>query len=59
LALALFFAYHHFCRPHTTLTESTWIGEGLMKKKTPAMAAGLAGHVWAVAALMERAREAA
>jgi hypothetical protein len=40
-ALALYFAYHNFCRVHTTL------------KTTPAVAAGLTDHVWSVAELLE------
>jgi transposase-like protein/IS1 family transposase len=48
-ALALFFAFYNFCRPHMTLTEEAG------HKTTPAMAAGLADHVWSVAELLERA----
>lgn len=39
-AIALHFMHYNFCRPHETLTKS----HGL--KTTPAMAAGLADHVW-------------
>ena len=35
-AVALHFMHYNFCRVHTTL------------KKTPAMAAGVADHVWEV-----------
>jgi hypothetical protein len=41
-ALALFFLYYDFCRVHMTI------------KKTPAMAAGLADHVWSMNELIER-----
>jgi hypothetical protein len=41
-ALALFFLYYDFCRVHMTL------------KKTPAMAAGIADHVWSMSELIER-----
>jgi hypothetical protein len=54
-AYALYFGYYNFCRPHTTLTESTATGVGPMTKTTPAMAAGLTGHVWPVAELLEKA----
>jgi hypothetical protein len=45
-ALALFFAYYNFCRVHMTL------------KETPAMAAGLAEHVWTIRELLECAANA-
>ena len=54
-ALALFFAYYNFCRPHMTLTEAA---KG-HRKTTPAMAAGLTDHVWTVAELIGRARTVA
>jgi transposase-like protein/IS1 family transposase len=55
-ALALFFAYYNYCRPHKTLTEATWEEEGrALVKTTPAMAAGLTDHVWTVEELLERA----
>jgi IS1 family transposase/transposase-like protein len=41
-ALALFFAYYNFCRPHKSL-----------KGETPAMAHGLENHVWTVRELIE------
>ena len=40
-ALALYFTYYNFCRPHTTLTERNW-----GYKTTPAMAAGLTDRVY-------------
>jgi IS1 family transposase len=50
-ATALHFAYYNLCRPHQTLTKKAG------RKTTPAMAAGVADHVWAVrelVALMDR-----
>jgi hypothetical protein len=41
--LALFFAFYNFCRVHRTI------------KRTPAVAAGLADHVWSMAELLEKA----
>ena len=40
-ALALFFAFYNFCRPHSSL-----------KKATPAMASGLTDHVWSICELL-------
>jgi transposase-like protein/IS1 family transposase len=40
-ALALFFAYYNFCRPHSSI-----------KKQTPAMASGLTDHVWTIQELL-------
>ena len=40
-AMALWFMYYNFCRPHMTLTKQAG---GI--KRTPAMAAGIADHVW-------------
>jgi len=48
-ALALFFAFYNYCRPHMTLSEDAG------RKTTPAMAAGLADCLWTVAELLERA----
>ena len=48
-ALALFFAFYNFCRPHMTLTEE------MGYKCTPAMRSGLADQVWSVDVLLERA----
>jgi IS1 family transposase len=45
-ALALYFAYYNYCRPHATLTE--YMGY----KCSPAMKAGLAEHVWSVGDLL-------
>jgi transposase-like protein/IS1 family transposase len=48
-AMALFFAFYNYCRPHMTLNERVGY------KQTPAMAAGLADRIWTVAELLERA----
>lgn len=40
-AVALFFAFYNFCRPHSSI-----------KKQTPAMAAGLTDHVWSIQELL-------
>ena len=42
-AVALHTTFYNYCRPHMTLTKERG---GI--KTTPAMAAGLAGHVWGV-----------
>lgn len=42
-AVALHIAHFNFCRVHRTL------------KSTPAMAAGIADHVWTIAELLENA----
>jgi IS1 family transposase len=41
-ALGLFFAFYNYCRPHKTL-----------RGQTPAMAHGIASHVWTVRQLLE------
>jgi transposase-like protein/IS1 family transposase len=43
-ALALFFAFYNFCRPHSGI-----------KKQTPAMASGLTDHVWSIGELLKAA----
>ena len=48
-ALALFFAYYNFCRPHSSLKTET------IKKQTPAMASGLTDHVWSIGELLAAA----
>ncbi len=50
-AMALFFAYYDFCRPHQTLTEEAEV------KTTPAMKAGLTDHVWSVEELLATATQ--
>jgi len=40
LALALYFMHYNFARPHRTLANPY--------PRTPAMAAGLTNHVWAI-----------
>jgi IS1 family transposase len=47
-ALAMFFAFYNFCRPHQTLSEDAG------RKMTPAMKAGLADRVWSVGELLIR-----
>jgi hypothetical protein len=42
-ALACWFAFYNFCRRHQTL------------RMTPAMAAGIADHIWTVRELLEAA----
>jgi hypothetical protein len=44
---AIFFAWYNLCRKHETLDGDT-----------PAMAAGIAGKVWTIRELLERAAEA-
>jgi hypothetical protein len=38
-ATALMFVFYNFCRPHMTLRQGK-------TQRTPAMAAGVADHVW-------------
>jgi IS1 family transposase len=47
-AVSLYFMYYNFCRPHQTLTEAA---KGI--KTTPAMAAGIANHVWKVEEILK------
>jgi IS1 family transposase len=42
-AMAMFFAFYNYCRPHSSLG-----------KTTPAMAAGLTDHVWTVGELLQQ-----
>jgi IS1 family transposase len=55
-ALALYFAYYNYCRPHQTLTEVTRL-TGPTRQTTPAMAAGLTDHVWSVGELLRMMAE--
>jgi len=48
-AVALHFFHYNYCRPHTTLTRKA---DGV--KTTPAMAAGVADHVWTLSEMLER-----
>ena len=41
-AVAMFFQFYNYCRPHQSLGRNT----------TPAMAAGLADHVWSIEELI-------
>jgi IS1 family transposase len=47
--LALWFLYYNFCRPHMTLSKAAG-----KKPTSPAMAAGLADHVWGLEELLGR-----
>ncbi len=46
-AMALTIMYYNFARPHQTLTENSGV-PGERTKTTPAMAAGVADHVWTI-----------
>src|SRR5438874_1092035 len=54
-AVSLHFMYYNFARPHTTLKAKN------PQKPTPAMAAGVADHVWSIEEIVGliEAREAA
>ena len=43
-AVSLHFMHHNFCRVHQSLTATN--PDGTRTKRTPAMAAGIADHVW-------------
>ena len=47
-AVSLHFLYYNFARPHMSL-----------RGRTPAMAAGLANHVWTIAEIVKMIDEAA
>lgn len=49
-AVALHFLHYNFCRPHTTLTKA----HPSRYPTTPAMAAGIADHVWKIEEIIER-----
>jgi len=46
-ALALYFTHYNFARPHKTLTNPY--------PKSPAMAAGLTNHIWAIEEIVKLA----
>lgn len=48
-AVSLYFMFYNYCRPHQTLTKTA---KGI--KTTPAMAAGVADHVWTVEEILDR-----
>jgi hypothetical protein len=45
-AVALHFLHYNFARPHKTLAVKG--DDGILTKRTPAMAAGVADHVWSL-----------
>ena len=49
-ALALYFMYYNFVRPHKTLSNPY--------PKTPAMAAGLTNHIWTIEEIVSLGKEA-
>jgi IS1 family transposase len=53
-ALAMFFAFYNYCRPHTTLAKQA-VEEGVARRPTtPAMMAGMTDHVWTVGELLQQ-----
>jgi IS1 family transposase len=50
--LALWFLYYNFCRPHATLSKA--IDGQSRRPTTPAIAAGLADHVWSLGELLNQ-----
>ncbi len=48
-AVSLNFMFYNYCRPHQTLTKAA---KGI--KMTPAMAAGIADHVWTIEEILEK-----
>jgi IS1 family transposase/transposase-like protein len=51
-ALALYFLYYNFCRPHMTLSKAQDDQRG--RPTTPAMAAGLADNVWGIKEMLNK-----
>lgn len=47
-SMALTFMFYNFARPHHTLTQTASKRAGKHVKTTPAMAAGIADHVWSL-----------
>jgi IS1 family transposase len=52
-AIAIHFMHYNFARPHTSLSVPQEDGPAI--KQTPAMAAGVADHIWTVAEIAELA----
>ncbi len=52
-AISLYFMFYNFCRPHKTLTTNS-APKGRRIETTPAMAAGLADHVWTISEMISR-----
>ncbi len=50
-AVALFYTFYNFCRPHETLTKESGPA-GFRFPTTPAMAAGLTDHVVSIEELV-------
>ncbi len=50
-AVSLHYMYYNFARPHQSLTLENPNG-GARIKRTPAMAAGIADHVWTLAEIV-------
>jgi hypothetical protein len=48
-AIGLFVAHYNLCRPHESLSPS------MTRQITPAMAAGIADHVWSIGELLDAA----
>ena len=51
-ALALWFLFYNFCRPHATLSKA--VDGETRRPKTPAMAAGMIDHVWSLSELLNQ-----
>ena len=49
-AIALHFLHYNFARPHASLSIKDESGKTI--KRTPAMAAGIADHVWTAAEIV-------
>jgi IS1 family transposase len=52
-AFSLYAMYYNFCRPHQTLTQDSGPKRQRIQT-TPAMASGLADHVWTVSEMIEK-----
>jgi hypothetical protein len=52
-AIAIHFCHYNFARPHSSLSIKDENGKTI--KRTPAMAAGIADHVWTPAEIIKLA----
>jgi len=52
-AISIHFMHYHFGRPHMSLSIKDENGKTI--KRTPAMAAGIADHIWTAAEIVELA----